>query len=199
MSKSPLSSVFLLLIMLASPASCAPSGAVQPPPPGSALQDVLVGVQTGLQSAQSNLAMANLPTLDSVQLTLHTQVDKDATGKVKIFVISFGGGTAASNAQEIVLNLVPPDPATRAPIPVNTLADQLAALIQQAAVSVNAAKSGPVPLSAESVSVEIDLVLTNSGSGGVSLQLAPVSIDLGGDLKRQLVQKVKVTFKRKTK
>jgi hypothetical protein len=112
-------------------------------------------------------------------------------------VITIGGGASTSNAQEIVLTLAPPKPGTRTLAAGNTLADQLVALIQEAGSCVKAAASGPLPLTAEAITLEIDLVLKKEGNAGLKFDIAPLSVDLGGDVKRQQIQKVKVSFKTK--
>src|SRR6266545_7613891 len=73
---------------------------------GGPLDQMLQEVEIALQKAQDILATGGLPPLKSVELTLRTSVTKDASGKIKIIVITIGGGPSAANMQEIALTLV---------------------------------------------------------------------------------------------
>ena len=175
------------------------SGCVTGPPKAAidpSLDSVLKEVQRGLKKAQDTLAMSNLPPLQSVQLTLHTQVQKDVNGKITILVVSVGGGESASASQDLVLTLTPPKgdkmrPLTGLP---PTVADSIVKLIAEAANAVEKAREGDYPLDARKATLEFAFTVTNSGEGGLKFNLGSVSADLGGAVKSAALQKVTVTF-----
>lgn len=180
--------------------SCASSGA-QPATPASrmSLDSVLMEVQGALQTAQAVLAASSLPPLQSVQLTLHTQAEKDATGKVSMLFIGFGGGPGASASQELVLTLIPPKPrqeARSAFVPAPTAADSIVGFIQAAAQAVKTAESGQPPLEARSLTLDLAFTVTQSASGGLQFDFGTVSANLSGDAKSSSEQRIRITFGR---
>lgn len=175
--------------------SCCTTGKV-PPAVGPPLDSVLKEVQGGLQKAQDALAASSLPQLQTVQLTLHTQVQKDATGKISILVVSVGGGEGASASQDLILTLTPPKadrmrPLTGTP---TTVADSIVELIQEAAQAAENAKKGPFPLEAKKLTLELAFTVTNSLEGGLKFNLGSVSADVGGSVKNAAQQKITITF-----
>jgi len=168
------------------------------PAGGPSLDSVLIEVQGALQKAQDVLAASSLPPLQSVQLTLHTQAERDATGKLRVFLASFGGGPVASASQEVVLTLIPPRPGTeprtvsRAP----TAADSIVGLIQAAAEAVRAAENGKPPLEARTLTLDLAFTVTQSVGAGLQFDVGVVSANVGGDMKNSSEQRIKITFGR---
>jgi hypothetical protein len=162
------------------------------------LDSVLTEVQGGLQKAQDLLDHSKLPKLKSVQLTLHTQVEKDATGKITIYVISFGGGPSVSSSQDLVLTLTPPEPkpirAVAGALP--TVADSIVELITKAAEVVDRAETGTPSLQAKSLTLELAFTVTRSVKGGLQFNLGMVSADVGGSIKDASQQRITITFER---
>jgi hypothetical protein len=160
---------------------------------------VLAEVQGALQRAQDVLAASSLPPLQSVQLTLHTQAERDAAGRVKVLFIGFGGGPGASASQEVVLTLVPPKPKAQArPAfePPRTAADTIVGFIEAAAQAVRAAEGGNPPLQAKSLTVDLSFTVTQSASGGLQFDFGPVSASAAGDTRSSSEQRIKITFGR---
>ena len=180
--------------------SCATSGAqTAKPASGTSLDSVLMEVQGALQRAQDVLAASSLPPLQSVQLTLHTQAEKDATGNVKVLFISLGGGPAASASQELVLTLIPPKPKSEAKpafVPPPTAADSIVGFIQAAAQAVRTAESGKPPLEAKSLTLDLAFTVKQSASGGLQFDVGIVSANVTGDTKNSSEQRIKITFGR---
>jgi hypothetical protein len=172
--------------------------ATAPPKPiaGPPLDSVLKEVQRGLQKAQDALAASSLPQLKSVQLALHTQVQKDATGKITILVISVGGGEGASASQDLALTLTPPKPDRVKPLTraQATVADSIVELIEEAAQAAENARKGPFPLEAEKLTLELAFTVTSSLDGGLKFSLGSVSADVGGAVKNAAQQKITITF-----
>lgn len=166
---------------------------------GASLDGVLKEVQGGLQRAQDVLEASSLPKLQTVQLTLHTQAVKDATGKIKILFVTFGGGKGASSSQELALTLEPPKPRTGfrpefAPTP--SAADSIVELIKEAAKAVKIAESGTPPLEAKALTLDLVFTVTETLGGGIQFNVGGVGADVSGDLKSSSEQKIKITFGR---
>ncbi|MFI5197362.1 MAG: trypco2 family protein [Thermoanaerobaculia bacterium] len=169
------------------------------PASGTSLDSVLVEVQGALQRAQDVLAASSLPPLQSVQLILHTQAEKDATGKVTVLFISFGGGPSASASQELVLTLTPPKPRSEikpAFVPPPTAADSIVGLIQAAAQAVRTAESGKPPLEAKSLTLDLAFTVRQAVSGGLQFDVGVVSANATGDVRNSSEQRIKITFGR---
>ena len=167
-----------------------------PPVVGTPLDSVLKEVQGGLQRAQDTLAASSLPQLQSVQLTLHTQVRKDTTGKITILVINVGGSQGVSASQDLVLTLIPPKPGAMRPLVAapTTVADSIVELIKEAAQAAENARKPPFPLQAKTVTLEFAFTVTDSLDGGLKFNLGSVSADAGGSTKNGSQQKITITF-----
>ena len=181
--------------------SCATSDAqTAKPASGTSLDSVLTEVQGALQRAQAVLAASDLPPLQSVQLTLHTQAEKDATGKLKVLFISFGGGQGASASQELVLTLIPPkpgaEPRTAFLARPATAADSIVGFIQASAQAAKTAESGTPPLEAKSLTLDLAFTVTQALGGGLQFDFGTVSADVTGDTKNSSAQRIKITFGR---
>jgi hypothetical protein len=169
------------------------------PASGTSLDSVLIEVQGALQRAQDVLAASSLPPLQSVQLILHTQAERDATGKVTVLFISFGGGPSASASQELVLTLTPPKPKSEikpAFVPPPTAADSIVGLIQAAAQAVRTAESGKPPLEAKSLTLDLAFTVRQAVGGGLQFDVGVVSANVTGDMKNSSEQRIKITFGR---
>jgi len=180
--------------------ACSTAGArTGRPTAGASLDNVLIEVQGALQKAQDVLAASSLPPLQSVQLTLHTQAERDATGKVRVLLMSLGGGPGASASQELVLTLIPPKPRAEprtALVPPPTAADSIVGFIQAAAEAVKAAESGKPPLEAKTLTLDLAFTVTQSASGGLQFEVGFVSANVGGEVRSASEQRIKITFGR---
>jgi hypothetical protein len=162
---------------------------------------VLLEVQGALQEAQDVLAASSLPPLQSVQLTLHTQAERDATGKARVLLMSFGGGPGASASQELVLTMIPPKPKAEAgvqPLFVRppTAAASIVAFIRAAAEAVRTAENGKPPLEAKTLTLDLAFTVTQALGGELQFDLGVVSANVGGDVKNSSEQRIKITFGR---
>ena len=184
--------------------ACATSSAqTAKPAPGASLESVLTEVQGALQRAQAVLAASDLPPLQSVQLILHTQAEKDATGKVKVLFIGFGGGPGASASQELVLTLIPPKPKAEPKTEFRavfalppTAADSIVGFIQAAAEAVKTAEGGTPRLEAKSLTLDLAFTVTQALGGGLQFDFGMVSVSATGDTKNSSEQRIKITFGR---
>jgi hypothetical protein len=192
---------FLAAVAALSLVACA-TAQTETRPPGASLDSVLAEVQGALQKSQDILAASSLPKLETVELRLHTQAARDATGKVTILFVTFGGGAGASASQELVLQLRPPKPkdvsgrGLRPEAAAPTPADSIVELIQAAAEAVNKAESGTPPLEAKSLILDLAFTVTQSVGGGLQFSVGVVSADAGGTVKNSAEQRIKITFGR---
>jgi|GEM_PF-2142727 len=191
---------FVCVIAAAVPLlSCCTTGArTGRPADGPSLDNVLIEVQGALQKAQDVLAASSLPPLQSVQLTLHTQAERDATGKLRVLLVNFGGGPVTSASQELVLTLIPPRPGAepRTAFPAPTAADSIVRFVQAAAEAVRAAENGKPPLEARTLTLDLAFTVTQSASAGLQFDVGAVSANVGGDMRNSSEQRIKITFGR---
>ena len=161
---------------------------------GVLIDQLLKEVQVGLAKIQNDLHGEGIPPLESVTLDLTAEVKKDVGGKINLFIVSFGHKWEKSRSQEIEVTLKPPKPSplvAKGP----SVADELAKAIESAAQGVQAARSNKdVPLVASGLKVVLSFVVTGDTSGGAKFQIAPVTVDLSGDLANSAIQKITVVY-----
>lgn len=159
------------------------------------VEQVLNNVQRALIIVQDQAEETSLPKLSSVTVKLSTQIISVGKGKVEFFVISLGGGASAETAQTLTLKLVPPKPGTPSPVATSDIAQSLAGAIVSAARGVKKAMTDKPPLTLVELTANIKFVVKKEGGGGVSFNILPLSIELGGDVKNVEIQEITVTFK----
>ena len=161
------------------------------------VEELLSQVQDALIKVRDEADKADLPVLDSVQLDLSTQFSVDGTAKVSLFIISLGGGGGKESSQTLKLTLVPPKAGEISPASDNTISQGLADAILSAARAAKNARNRQPPLTLSELTASIKFVVKLEGSGGVKFVIAPVSVDLGGEVKSSEIQEITVTFKGK--
>lgn len=196
-----LSCVFLLLSVGCSARQnrpTPPAGVPPISPQGIAIQQLLEQVQEGLLRAQVRLVNMGMPPLDSVQLDLQATAVKSANGGVSLWVISFGKKWERDLSQEVMITLKPPKPSGPVRAAAEpTMADELADAIVSAAQGVQKASQSPeLPLRVNALQVTLGFVVKGDTSAGGKFSIAPVTLDLEGQLSNQAVQKITVTFQK---
>jgi hypothetical protein len=177
------------------------SGLAGPPQTPNAqeilIDKLLVEIQLALANAQKQLATEGMPHLESVTLDLITEAKREVGGKINLYIVSFGKKWERDRSQEVEITLKPPSPSL--PLPVGkgpSVSDQLVSAIVNAARGVqNARKDKDVPLVTTSLKVVLNFVVKGDVSGGVSFEIAPITVDLSGDLTNQAIQKITVVYK----
>jgi hypothetical protein len=154
---------------------------------------VLSEVQRAVQNAQIRTAGSDFPQLDTVTITLQTVIVKSGGFKIRFLVLSFGKTWEQQRSHEMVLTLKPAKVAGAA---ARTLADGLEEAIVDAAQGVKDALTGTPPLSLQTFKVAVSFVVIEDASGGASFTIAPVTVDLKGNLENKAIHKIDLTFKR---
>jgi len=181
-----------------------PTAAIAEPPPGAnatqkqvQVAQLLSSVQLALARVQKDLAFEKMPLLKSVTLNLNAEIDKDASGKINLFVVSFGSKKTKSETQEIEITLTPP-PADH-PLNVSSISpaitDRLVAAILGAARGVQDAENNKdVPLIFSGLKVVLGFVVKTGASGGAQFEIVPVGFELSGNVSAVSLQKVTVQY-----
>jgi len=159
-----------------------------------AIEQVLTQIKQALANISTRLEQGALPKLKSVTLTLQTTVTKDAGGKVKLFVISFGHKWEKEKSQELVLQLTPPPPGVGANVGAVSVTQQLEDAIIAAAQGYKNAEATGLKLQLTGVSESLNFTVSRSSNAGVSLEITPVTVDLSGDLSNKAIQKIVIVF-----
>lgn len=159
-----------------------------------ALNDVISEVKTALADVQTQLANSGLPQLKSVKLTLQTVATIKGGAKIKLWVISFGHTWERDKSQQVDIELTPPKPGNPKAISSESLTQELEDAIISASQGVKAASSGPVPLNWTGLTVQLSFTVKGDTTGGVNVQIMPVTAEFSGDLSKTAVQKLTVTF-----
>ena len=167
---------------------------------GVEIETILSEIQSGLSLAQARIKDLGMAPLKSVTLTLKTEASRDAGGRFKILIFTFGHDWRQELTQEVTLELTPPPP----PPPTMTfagprLADHLVEAIVSAAEGVQKAKNASPPLALKSLTVEIGFVVEHSTQADGGIQILPVSAHLGGELARKAIHRIQVVFEGKGK
>jgi hypothetical protein len=160
------------------------------------LENLLTEVKEALAVAQQLAKEKNLPALESVTLTLQTVAVKGLGGTVRLFIFKLGATTTTTGTSKIVLTLTPPGPSEEkalGPVESNLVNAMLAA-----SEAVKAARGSLSGFEAKQVVCEYSFGVKEEGSGtvGLTLELVPISVEVGGDVSKQAIQTVTVSFKR---
>lgn len=164
---------------------------------GVVISELLTEVQKGLGEAQTQLADSGFPPLESVTLTLQTEVADRGGGKVTVVIASLGRVWDKERADEITLTLRPPKP--YAPTPASagpSVSEQLVEAIVASARGVQRAKRGQPPLVLDRFQATFSFVVKTQTAGGLGFKIVPVTAELEGDLQRVARHTITVTFSR---
>lgn len=159
------------------------------------ISELLNQIQRALITVQDSAASENLPKLDSVIVELQTQFKKEGGGGLSLFVISLGAKASKEEVQTLKLTLKPPKVGAEMPVSAADVHKSLAEAILAAAKGAAAARERKPKLELSELVATIKFVVVASGGGGVKFIIAPVSIDLSGNVSDTTTQSITVTFK----
>jgi len=191
--------VFFMIYITVPFASRAQTSIERAPSPQVILIDeFLRQVQLALAKVQKDLAEENIPPLESVTLDLSTEAKKGVGGKINLYIISFGHKIEKGRTQEVEITLKPPSPNAKLHVAKEPgVSEQLETAIVSAALGVqNARKNTAVPLEPTQLKVTMNFVVKSDTSGGVKFEIAPVTVDLSGELTDQATQKIVIVYQK---
>jgi hypothetical protein len=159
------------------------------------IAELLNEVQKGLADAQAELQGARFPALESVTLTLQTEVVRRGEAGITILIFSFGRKWEKERAQEMTLTLRPPEaaPPTAARVRPSVSAELVAAIVA-AARGVKEAGDRQPPLHLARFEATFSFVVKTDTRGGLPFEIVPVSAELQGDLTRTARHSITITF-----
>jgi len=158
------------------------------------IQEVVAQVKEALSNVQTKLTNNQLPPLTSVKLTLQTVATGKAGAKISFWVITIGGSLQKEASQEVVLELVPPNPGNAANISSESFTKALEDSILDVSQGVQGADQGNLPLKLNNLSVTLGFTVTAEGTAGAKLTLAPVTLDISGQKDKKVVHKLEVSY-----
>lgn len=160
------------------------------------VENILNQIQVGLQKIQDELDDADLPPLSSVDLTLESYWKKEAGGKFKLLIFSFGKKWEKEISHQLSIKMIPPKPNEETSISgdKNTIAKSLVDLILSAAKGINKASDSKIPLVAKSISATIKFTITNTNEGGLTYAITPITGELSGKLNNKAIHKMVITY-----
>jgi hypothetical protein len=167
------------------------------PPKPAQISEVVSMVSDSLADACSK---SDSPTackdLAGVDITLHTEIDKDGHIGVSIFGISLGGHRESDKYNEFSVHLAPPTPGAVMPAAKRQdISSQLSAALRAYADATTAAKAGQYPLETKCFYLEVSFTVQYGVSGDTSgLSLIPIYPDVSGKVDRKNVQTVRLSF-----
>jgi hypothetical protein len=165
-------------------------------PPRAEIKDVVELVTNSLAQAcatEQNKKMCD--TLAEINLTLHTELDKDGKVGVSIFGISLGGHREKDTYNEFSLTLRLPPPAEVRTAETVKVSDALIQAFQNFLDASAAAKNGKFRLTATGFYLELGFTVQYGVSGGTSgFSLIPIFPDIAGKVERKDVQTIRFTF-----
>jgi hypothetical protein len=159
---------------------------------GVALDQLLSDIQQALIKVRDADDVSAQLRLENVRLNLRGTVAYDASGGVKLLVVSLGGGGSETSTQEIELTLEPPRAADRSKV--SASAAPLADAIIEAARDVKRAASRDPPLHLKELSATISFTVEKHVDGSAGFHILPVTIDMGGKVRKEDVQKITIAF-----
>ena len=134
--------------------------------------------------------------LSGVDITLHTEIDKDGHIGVSIFGVSIGGHREKDTYDEFSIHLAPPQPGAVAPaLKTEDISKQLSSALTAYADAATAAKNGKYPLDTKCFYLEISFAVTYGGGVDTSgIAVSPIAPDISGKIDKKNVQTVRLTF-----
>jgi len=196
--------ISLCLIPLNSFAQTAPPAPPQPlpvvsPQDASPLDLIIPKVKDALDLYQHNLGSGPdaLPPLTSAEFDFKTTTAKVVGFSVNLLIFKIGGSHEKDDVNETTFTYSIPSPAPPAhlqsPKKPPTLTEQLAYTIQAAALAVKTSKQlGPLSFSKFVVTVQFGVKW--DGNIGANVPISLVTVGLSGDISKNTVQSVKLTF-----
>jgi hypothetical protein len=158
------------------------------------IQAVVAQVKEALSNVQTKLTNKQLPPLKSVKLTLQTVATGKAGAKISFWVLTIGGSIQKEATREVVLELVPPKPGNPVNISSETFTQALEDSILNVAEGVQGADQGSMPLKLDNLLVTLGFTITAEGTAGAKLTLAPITLDISGQLDKKVVHKLEVSY-----
>ena len=160
------------------------------------LSDVIGQIEMALANANAEIGMkgGTLPKIKSADLTLETTVSSKGGAKFKLLVISFGKSISKERSQQITVSLVPKPNNKMTILPDSSFRKELQSLIVETSKGLQNSENGIYPLSVKQVTVELSFVLKSDGDAGLNFKIVPVTLELAGDLSKESVHKVRLTF-----
>ncbi len=163
------------------------------------LDSVIKQVTSALDDYQKNLGggVDALPPLASAEFDFKTTVGKTVGGSINVLVFKIGASHEKDVVNDVTFTYALPKPPKSAAAAHTkkppTLEDELANTIQAAAAAVKTAGTlGKLNFS--KLSVNIQYGVKWDGNGGVNIPVSLVTVGLSGDVNKNTVQSVKLTF-----
>lgn len=151
-------------------------------------------------SRVDSASVGSLPPLSRVTLNLKTVLEKESGGKFSLWIVSFGKEVSEQVVQTVSLELAPPvrgeesrrtsgrDPASV------SISEALAEAIIVTAEAVAQAQLIP-NLELRMLTATVRFGISTDTAGGLKLQILPLTVDLGGDVRREAIQEIVVEFR----
>jgi hypothetical protein len=158
------------------------------------IDSVLTEIQKGLAKAQTEIVDQGMPPLKSVQVTLQTVATQKVGGTLKLLIFSIGSTVTKERTQQLTLTLKPPALKKELVAGAPSIAEGLTQALVSAAAGVQAARTGTPPLVLDTLEVQLSFVVTREGGAGGSVTIAPVTLELKGDISKKAVHQLKVTL-----
>ncbi len=195
MKRTLLPAVVLSTAMTATPALAGDSQ----PKDTVDLNSVIKQVTSALNDYQNNLGGGAdaLPPLASAEFDFKTTVGTTVGGSINILIFKFGASHERDVVNDVTFTYSLPKPpkaaATAHAKKPPTLEDELAKTIQAAAAAVKTAGTlGKLNFSKLAVTLQYGVKW--DGNGGVNIPVSLVTIGVSGDVNKNTVQSVKLTF-----
>jgi hypothetical protein len=160
------------------------------------IAEVVTVVSNSLAEACMGASNHTCDTLTGVDLTLHTEVDKDGRIGVSIFGIGIGGHREKDTYHEFSVHLVPPGTqASLRPMSEHDVSQRLADALKAFAEASVAAHDGKFPLTAQGFYLELGFTVEYGADANSSdISIIPIFPDISGKIDRKNVQTVRLTF-----
>ena len=156
------------------------------------LEELLKEVKAALAVAERDAEQRNLLPLKSVELKIQTAVSKEQGGTFKLLVLKLGSKKTLSQTQTLKLTLTPPGPSKEK----GGIATGLSRVILSASEAVKTAQASDLGYEPQQVVAEYSFGIKGDRSGSFSLEVLPMSLEVGGASTLQATQTITVTFEK---
>ncbi|MGD0001674.1 MAG: hypothetical protein ABSE21_16370 [Bryobacteraceae bacterium] len=169
-----------------------------PPPDTAPLERVIEEVNKALDDYQSNRGTGAdaLPPLSSVEFDFKVTKSVVIGGSVNLFIFKIGGSHEKDDVNDVTYTYSVPKPKEPRALTNKKPPELREALAQTIQTSVAALKTAGVikGTSLTKIAISIQYGVKWDGNGGISAPISFVTIGLSGDVSKNTVQSVKLTF-----
>ena len=163
---------------------------------GAEMEAVVAAIREALAQSQT-VKFDGFPSLSGAKLELNTVVTKQAGGKIKFLIFSFGKTKSTESSSTVTVELSAPKPsgAVSSAVDTSKITKALAQAIVEAKQSFVAAAKIDPRLTQSKVTLAFKFQVKSSTNGGITVtDIIPVGLEGSGEITKAQIHTITLTF-----